>query len=174
MGGARYVRHVRAGVRSTSIGENSRGLGRADRLAQRAHLPSRTAHRPRRSMTATTPETAAAAPRRIRWRRPPGKLTRRQQAAMMNVLFVIAAVVVLVFMPEEGVLIAPALALCGVALWFLTTLWAREGTPPVFESGTMWALATTVYGMIPMIGFAMMGGQWSEFVDGRLTAYVFN
>lgn len=125
-------------------------------------------------MTATTPETAAAAPRRIRWRRPPGKLTRRQQAAMMNVLFVIAAVVALLFMPEEGVLIAPALALCGVALWFLTTLWAREGTPPVFESGTMWVLATTVYGMIPMIGFAMMGGQWSEFVDGRLTAYVFS
>ena len=125
-------------------------------------------------MTATTLETTAAAPRRLRSRRPPGRLTRRQQAALINALFVVAAIVALLFMPEERVLVAPALVLCGIALWFLTTLWAREGAPPVFESGTMWVLATTVYGVIPMIGFAMMGGQWSEYADGRLNWYDFN
>lgn len=99
---------------------------------------------------------------------------RARQAAAMNALFVLAALVTLLLVSEERVLIAPALALCAVALWFLTTLWVRDGVPPVFESGAMWMLATTVYGTIPMIGFAMMHGEWSEFVDGRLLPYEFN
>ncbi|HEY4641951.1 MAG TPA: hypothetical protein VII75_11455 [Thermoanaerobaculia bacterium] len=99
---------------------------------------------------------------------------RRVQAAAMNVLFVITALVILLLMPEERVLIAPALALCAIALWFLTTLWVRDGVPPVFESGTMWMLATAVYGTVPMIGFALMHGQWTEFSDSRLQQYDFN
>jgi hypothetical protein len=99
---------------------------------------------------------------------------RKFWSVAMNASFVIAALLTLLLLPEARVFLAPAFALCGVTLWFLTTLWAREGSPPVFESGTLWMLTTAIYGTIPLIGFALMHGQWTRYVDSRLTIYDFN
>src|ERR1044072_8171804 len=100
--------------------------------------------------------------------------TRPRRAAAMTNLAVLAALGILLFAGAERVLLAPCVTLCVIALWFVMTLWMREGGAALFESGTMWMLATTAYGAIPMIGFAMMRGQWSELADGRLAVYDFN
>jgi len=56
---------------------------------------------------------------------------------------------------------------------YMMTLWARDGSPPVFEPGTLCMLAITVYGMMPMASFLMMHGEWDPYCDGRLRAYPF-
>ena len=56
---------------------------------------------------------------------------------------------------------------------YMLALWARDGSPPVFEPGTLCMLAIAVYGMMPMAGFLMMHGQWDILTDGRLREYPF-
>jgi len=97
---------------------------------------------------------------------------RRWQAAALNLALILLALVIEAMVPRDArPLLAPALTLAALGLFFLTALWVREGRAPVFETGTLWVGATTIYGMIPMIGFAMMRGQWDPMSDSRLQAY---
>jgi hypothetical protein len=97
---------------------------------------------------------------------------RRWQGVAMIVAFIVLALVIEAMVPLDArPLLAPALALAAVGLFFLTALWVREGRAPVFETGTLWVGATTIYGTIPMIGFAMMRGQWHPLSDSRLQQY---
>jgi hypothetical protein len=100
----------------------------------------------------------------------------RRRAAAVATCFVqiVASGVTLLFLtPDDRLLAAPMLAIGLTATVYMLTLWARDGSPPVFEPGTLCMLAITVYGMLPMAGFLMMHGQWDPFCDGRLQNYPF-
>lgn len=120
--------------------------------------------------TATMPLPRRRTRANVDWR---GR--RRWQAAGVNVAIIVLALAIEAIVPREArPLLAPALALAAIGLFFLTALWVREGRAPVFETGTLWVGATTIYGMIPMIGFAMMRGQWDPMSDSRLQQYPYN
>jgi hypothetical protein len=74
---------------------------------------------------------------------------------------------------DDRLLAAPLLSIGLVAAIYMLTLWVRDGSPPVFEPGTLCMLAITVYGMLSMAGFLMMHGQWEVLSDGRLQQYAF-
>lgn len=102
-------------------------------------------------------------------------MSRRRAAAAAVCLGQLAAsvVAVLFFEPDDRLLAAPMLAIGLIATFYMMTLWTRDGSPPVFEPGTLCMLAITVYGMLPMAGFIQMHGQWDRFADGRLQNYAF-
>jgi len=70
-------------------------------------------------------------------------------------------------------ILAPAAALVTLQVFFIMVLWARESIFPLFDAGAIAVLATTVYGVIPLAGFATMNGVWDRYADGRLQAYDF-
>ena len=64
----------------------------------------------------------------------------------------------------------PALAIVIISLFFVVTLWKRDGVLPVFELGTVCVTATALYSFVPLLNFMAMGLTWT-FADGRLLAY---
>ncbi len=107
--------------------------------------------------------------------RTPAAPKRRRAAAVAACLaLLIASAVALLFLPpDDRPLAAPMLAIGMTATVFMMVLWSRDGSPPVFEAGTLCMLAITVYGTLPMAGFLMMHGQWDPLSDGRLQNYPF-
>lgn len=101
---------------------------------------------------------------------------RRRRAAAVTAclgLLLASGAALLFLRPDDRLLAAPMLSMGLTAAGYMLTLWARDGSPPVFEPGTLCMLAITVYGMLPMAGFLMMHGQWDRFSDGRLQNYPF-
>lgn len=100
---------------------------------------------------------------------------RRRRAAVSACLLVsfVCAIVLFLLDPDSRALAAPAMAIALTTAMLMLALWVRDGSPPVFEGGALCALAITVYGTLPMVGFLMMHGQWDPFADGRLHAYPF-
>ncbi|HSY52597.1 MAG TPA: hypothetical protein VLC46_27605 [Thermoanaerobaculia bacterium] len=84
-----------------------------------------------------------------------------------------SGVALLFLTPDDRLLAAPMLSIGLTATVYMLTLWARDGSPPVFEPGTLCMLAITVYGTLPLAGFLMMHGQWDPLCDGRLQQYPF-
>jgi hypothetical protein len=104
-----------------------------------------------------------------------GPRRRRATALAVCVLLSVAsAVALLLLSPDDRLLVAPMLVIGLTATAYILVLWARDGSPPVFEAGTLCMLAITVYGTLPMAGFLMMHGQWDPLADGRLQDYPFN
>jgi hypothetical protein len=102
--------------------------------------------------------------------------SRRRFAAIATSLaaFLASAAALLFLKPEDRLLAAPMLAVGLTVTIYILVLWSRDGSPPVFEAGTLCMLSIAVYGMLPMAGFLMMQGRWDPFTDGRLQEYVFN
>src|ERR1700719_3138787 len=71
-------------------------------------------------------------------------LSRRHSIAIAcNAVALIAVAIALFLMkPDDRALAAPMLALAEIVLLFMSLLWARDGVPPVFESGALCVLAT--------------------------------
>ena len=115
------------------------------------------------------------APRRIFVRSAAAVHRRRRLWAVLACLLVsLGSALVLLFLePSVRILAAPAMAVAVTSTVFMMVLWTRDGSPPVFEAGTLCMLAISVYGTLPMVGFIMMDGQWDRFSDGRLFAYPF-
>jgi len=123
------------------------------------------------SDAATIPPRRRVLFRRIRASAPS---RRRSIAFGYNAAIMIAIVIALFLMKrDDRVLAAPMLALAEIVVLFLSVLWARDGVPPVFESGTLCILATALYGIFPLLGFLMMHGEWYRNADKRLFAYAF-
>ncbi|MEA2235589.1 MAG: hypothetical protein QOC81_313 [Thermoanaerobaculia bacterium] len=100
---------------------------------------------------------------------------RRRQAIAFCLFVAIASVAALLLLKgDDRLLAAPMLAIVVTSSVYMMVMWARDGSPPVFEAGTLCMLAITVYGTLPMVGFLMMRGEWDQFVDGRMHAYSFN
>lgn len=85
----------------------------------------------------------------------------------------VSGVALLFFAPDDRVIAAPMLAIALTATFYMLSLWARDGYPPVFEAGTLCTLAMTVYGIMPLLGFVLMDGDWHPHADGRLQQYPF-
>src|SRR5438552_7063963 len=103
-------------------------------------------------------------------------MLRRQRAVAAAACFaqLVASGIALLFLtPDDRLLAAPMLCVALTATVYVLTLWARDGSPPVFEVGTLCMLAIAVYGMLPMVGFLLMHGQWDPFCDARLQHYAF-
>ncbi len=110
----------------------------------------------------------------IRRIRAGGSSHRRSIAIACNAVAVIAIAGALCLMtPDDRMLAAPMLAIAEIVFLFVSVLWARDGAPPVFESGTLCILATALYGIFPLLGFLMMQGQWYPNADNRLLGYAF-
>ena len=103
-----------------------------------------------------------------------GPSRRRSIAIAYNAVALIAIAGALSLVkPDDRAIAAPMLAIAEILLLFLSVLWARDGVPPVFESGTLCMLATALYGIFPLLGFLLMQGQWYRNADSRLFAYAF-
>jgi len=99
---------------------------------------------------------------------------RRWRAFAACFAALVACVAALLFLsPDDRLLAAPMLSVGLTAMLYMLSLWARDGSPPVFEAGTLCMLAIAVYGVMPMVGFLMMHGQWDPLADGRLQSYPF-
>jgi hypothetical protein len=110
----------------------------------------------------------------VRRLRDAGPLRRRPTAVACNAVAMFAmAVTLFVLKPDDRVLAAPMLAIAEIVLLFVSVLWTRDGVPSVFEAGTLCVLATAVYGILPLLGFLLMHGEWYRNADGRLFAYAF-
>lgn len=79
----------------------------------------------------------------------------------------------LLMAPDDRLLAAPMFAIGLIAAAYMLLLWTRDGSPPLFEPGTLCMLAITVYGILPLAGFILMQRQWSPFCDSRLQEYPF-
>lgn len=101
---------------------------------------------------------------------------RRRDAALVTcVAALVASAAALLFLePDDRLLAMPMLAVGLITTFYILVLWSRDGSPPVFEAGTLCMLSFAVYGMFPMAGFLLMHGQWDQFADGRLQNYPFN
>jgi hypothetical protein len=124
-------------------------------------------------MTAIAPP---AAPRRFRAVRFAlgARLRRRRIAVSLCLMVLIASAAALVALDaDDRVLAAPMAALALTTVIFVMFLWQRDGVVPIFESGTLCMLAIALYGIVPLIGFLMMQGQWTTYADNRLFAYPF-
>jgi hypothetical protein len=106
---------------------------------------------------------------------PAAAAMRRKQAAFAAcfALLVVGSAALLFFHGDDRLIAAPMLAIAWIAALYMLSLWARDGSPPIFEAGTLCMLAITAYGMLPLAGFVMMHGRWDPFSDNRLQAYAF-
>ena len=102
-----------------------------------------------------------------------GRRRRAGAAAACFGMVAVCGVALLFLTPDDRLLAAPMLVIGLTAAVYMLALWARDGSPPVFEPGTLCMLAIAVYGMMPMAGFLMMHGQWDILTDGRLREYPF-
>jgi hypothetical protein len=106
---------------------------------------------------------------------PAAALSRRRfGAASLCFLQLAASGAALFFVtPDDRLIVTPMLAIAWIATIYLLTLWARDGSLPLFEAGTLCMLAITLYGVLALAGFFLMHGQWDPFSDGRLRPYAF-
>jgi hypothetical protein len=63
---------------------------------------------------------------------------------------------------------AALLVLANVGLWFVLTLWRRDGSLPLFDVGVLCFGFTIVYSVYPVFAFLMSGGTWTQISDNRL------
>jgi len=119
-------------------------------------------------------DTVLPAPAVLTWSGDPVRARRNRVAFAGNLVAILGAVMALYAVAEdERVLAMPMLALAELAFLHLTVLWARDGQLPLFEVGTLWVLATCVYGIFAMLGFILMHGVWDQQSDWRLQQYPF-
>lgn len=112
---------------------------------------------------------ASAGAGRVRYRPlfPP-----RYRLLVLATLFAVASVVSLVTVdPQYRVILIPIFACLNLAVFFVAILYAREGGLPLFESGTLWVAATTMYSVWPLVNFLLSGMRWSRSSDWRLVMY---
>jgi hypothetical protein len=119
---------------------------------------------------------SAAAPARVVVVRTPAAARSRRawRALAVNAAALLSIPIALhALAPEQRPIAAPMLVLAAIALGFISILWTSEGEMPLFESGTLLVLSTTMYGVLALLGFLMMHGAWAENIDFRLTYYPF-
>lgn len=90
--------------------------------------------------------------------------------------FLVAAAVavgLLVFSPERRAVLLPVLVLAGVAVFLTLSLWGRGDDEPVplFEIGTVYCAALTVYSLVPFLNYLLAGMSWTKLSDYRLLAH---
>jgi hypothetical protein len=99
---------------------------------------------------------------------------RRNAVALAISALLVMTAALAVMPPDSRMLAAPAAVMAEVTLVFMLVLWVRDGVPPVFESGTLCALANAAYGILPLVGFVLMHGRWDPLADSRLQDYPFD
>jgi hypothetical protein len=79
----------------------------------------------------------------------------------------------LVFSPEQRPVLLPLLVSAGVAVFLVMSLWGGEDDAPVplFEIGTVYCAALTVYSLVPFLNYLLAGMSWTSLSDKRLLAY---
>jgi hypothetical protein len=109
--------------------------------------------------------------------RSPSSPGRQPSTVASTVKLAVPAVSVIATFLVDGdgrLLLAPILAIVSICTFFITTIWQRDGTLPLFELGPICVLATAVYSTIPFVGFYLAGSQWPPGVDARLLRYEFD
>jgi hypothetical protein len=101
--------------------------------------------------------------------------SRRQAGSLiaLTVLCAFASGVFLIFFADgdQRVVFTPMLACLNLALLFVSVLYRRDGELPVFEGGTLFVAATTLYSVFPLLNFAAGGMAWRPPSDYRLVGY---
>jgi len=100
---------------------------------------------------------------------------RRRRAAWTYRAYFVAGLVIIASLDHDSRLLAgPILALAALSVYLVMTLWVRDGEVPLFETGTLFALAVSAYGMLALWGFLLMHGQWDPLSDNRLQWYSYD
>lgn len=79
-------------------------------------------------------------------------------------------VVLGLFPPEERGVAAPLVLAIVIALTFTSVLFARSATAPIAELGLWFVAAVTVYTVLPLGVYLLLGQQYTPLNDGRLFA----
>ena len=77
------------------------------------------------------------------------------------------------FSPEQRRVVLPLLVIINIAVFFLASLWGRGDKEPVplFEIGTVYCAALTVYSLVPFLNYLLAGMSWTLLSDNRLLKY---
>jgi hypothetical protein len=77
------------------------------------------------------------------------------------------------FSPERRQVLLPVLVIANIAAFFIASLWGRGDKEPVplFEIGTVYCTALTVYSLVPFLNYLLAGMTWTGLSDSRLFAY---
>ncbi len=122
--------------------------------------------------SAAVPAADVAASRRHRPRRPQYLLPPRYRLMVVAFLVLFASIAYYVVAnPEAQPVLRPMLAIVNLAVFFVAILYKRDGELPVFESGTLWVLATMMYSVYPLFNFLVSNLRWYLPSDYRLVAY---
>lgn len=78
-----------------------------------------------------------------------------------------------VFSPERRAVLLPILLIAGIAVFLTMSLQGRGDDEPVplFEIGTVYCAALTVYSLVPFLNYLLAGMSWTKLSDNRLLAY---
>jgi hypothetical protein len=74
------------------------------------------------------------------------------------------------FSPEQRQVALPVLVIVNVAVFLVASLWGRaeEEPIPLFEIGTVYCAALTVYSVVPFLNYLLAGMSWTKLSDNRL------
>jgi hypothetical protein len=73
---------------------------------------------------------------------------------------------------DQRSIFTPAALIVAIALFFAGQLYDRDGVLPLFEVGTMFVAAASVYSLVPLLSFVTGGMTFAiPFADPRLQAY---
>jgi hypothetical protein len=74
---------------------------------------------------------------------------------------------------EHREVVLPLLVITNAAVFFVASLWGRgdEEPVPLFEIGTVYCAALTVYSLIPFLNYLSAGMSWTGLSDNRLLPY---
>jgi hypothetical protein len=86
---------------------------------------------------------------------------------------VASALSLLFFNSEQRRVALPILVIVNVAFVLMASIWGREdGEPvPLFEIGTIYCAALTLYSLVPFLNYLLAGMKWTALSDTRLLAY---
>jgi hypothetical protein len=77
------------------------------------------------------------------------------------------------FSSEQRHVALPILLIVNIAVFLLSSLWGRgrEQPVPLFELGTVYGAALTLYSLVPLLNYLLAGMTWTRLSDNRLLAY---
>ena len=122
-------------------------------------------------MTVSEIRSVSSSPRRplLRVRRRP----RRDGRPLALVLTAVSgACVALAFTGSAArPVVLPLVSLLLLAVIYVAAMIRRDKRVPVFELGSMFVLAVTAYGAVPLMNYLAGGLEWQTYADPRLVNY---
>jgi hypothetical protein len=117
----------------------------------------------------TTIPVAAANPSALRPRRR-HRRDRRPLTVMAIAMTGVCAAIAYAGADARPVVL-PLVSLLLLAALYVAAMVRYDGRVPVFELGSMFVLAVTTYGAVPLVNYLAGGLQWTELSDARIAMY---